>query len=341
MGHAAQIAPRESRRLAWPHRLLSSPGVAAVAVGGSALAAILFGFAGVGRSGATPFGFDGRFLQVAGAMWLRGSNPYVAPDFNAASRVLGDPAVGAFGFAYPPTAAPLAMVLGALSFRTGALVLAALNVAAAAAVIALTLQMQPPRAARRTDVRAFAVVAVLASPFAQHVFWMGQTTLIALAALLAGWWLGAVRGKTILGGVLLALSTMKPQLVALSLLWLAIEQRWRLMAAAAAAAALCALPATLASGGPLALAHDWVHALTRYAAGPVQALSSLHVFGLRSLFVLSGVFSPTCAAGAVGALAVAGLAFLSPLRATRVRSRQKERRETLSATVALTTIWPP
>ena len=299
-------------RLAWPHRALAWPLVGPTAASLAVASTALFGFVGVGRGGGAPFGFDGRFLQVAGAMWLRGANPYSATAFEAAARAMGAPSVGAAGFAYPPTAAPLAMLLGAMSFRAGAVAIGLLNVLAAMAVVTLVLRLLPAASARRVDVQAFVVVAVFASPFVQHVFWMGQTTLLALAALLGGWYAGVSRGRTLLGGTLLALSTLKPQLVVFSLAWLLVERRWLLSVATAAAASVMALPSGLASHGPVSVGLDWVHALTRYAGGPVQTASFQHVFGVRSLLVLSGLApaSSVAAATLIVLLAVVSLALL-------------------------------
>jgi hypothetical protein len=159
------------------------------------------------------------------------------------------------------------------------------------------------------------VVAVLASPFVQHVFWMGQTTLVALAALLAGWYLGVVSGRVGVGGVLLALSTLKPQVVAFPLVLLLLERRWALTLVGCAAGCIAALPAAVASGGMVAMSRDWLHALSRYATGPVQTASFQHVFGVRSLLVLSGMGSSAVSL----AMAALVLAALTLLWATRDR----------------------
>jgi hypothetical protein len=278
------------------------------------VSAVLFGFAGAGRGGAAPFGFDGRFLQVAGAMWLHGRNPYDAHAFVSVARSIGQPLVGAAGtgFAYPPTAAPLALLLGALPSALVPIALGALNLGAAIATIVVLWRMLPQSHARRLDVRALVVVAVMANPFVHHVFWMGQTTLVALAALLGGWYFGVVAGGALgvlVGGPLLALSTLKPQLVAFALVWLLLERRWALALATSSAAFFATLPAAIASGGMLAMSRDWLHALSRYASGPVQTASFQHVFGVRSLLVLGGV-APSACAPAVAALALGGVLLL-------------------------------
>ncbi len=299
-------------RLALPHRVLSQPAIAGAAIALSSASAIAFGFVGVGRGGGSPFGNDGRFLHVAGAMWLRGLSPYDSHAFDSAARLLGVPAIGPFGFAYPPTVAPLAMLLGSLHSRASDVFLGALNVAAALSIASLLwrlLPFSPLRRARR-DVAAFAAVAVLGSPFAAHVLWMGQTTLLSLAALLGGWHLGVVRGRVVLGGMLLATSTLKPQIVALPLAWLLLERSWRLAFAVGATGSLLSVPAALASGGPLAMARDWGHALASYASGPVQSVSFEHVFGLRSLLLSFGVAGGASAAVVVSASALGGLVLL-------------------------------
>jgi hypothetical protein len=301
--------------LALPHRLLGSPIVSRAITTLAVVSAVLFGFAGVGRAGSSPFSLDGRFLQVAGAMWLHGRNPYDAHAFETVARSMGLPIVGALGFAYPPTVAPLALLLGALPPAYFPLALGALNVGAAIATIAILWRLLPEPYAHRLDVRAVAIVAVMASPFVHHVFWMGQTTLVALAALAGGWYFGVVSRRVGVGGVLLALSTLKPQVVAFPLVWLLLERRWALTLVSCVVACAMGLPAAIASGGIVAMSRDWLHALSRYASGPVQTASFQHVFGVRSLLVLSGLGPSACAL----ALATLALGALTLLWVTRER----------------------
>jgi hypothetical protein len=242
-------------------------------------------------------------------MWLHGLNPYDAHAFEAAARSMGQPAVGAAGFAYPPTIAPFALLLGALPPACVPFVIAAVSGCAAIVTIGILWRLLPEPHAHRLDVRAVTVIAVLASPFVHHVLWMGQTTLLALAALLAGWYLGVAKGRVGVGGVLLAFATLKPQVVAFPLVLLLLERRWALTLVGCAAGCVAALPAAIASGGMVAMSRDWLHALSRYATGPVQTASFQHVFGVRSLLVFSGI-GPSARAAALAALVLAAITLL-------------------------------
>lgn len=255
-----------------------------LAVVGAALVALAaFGVLGVGRAGGmAASNFDMRYLHVAGRMWLGGETPYDGARFTQAA--LAQFGLEAGAFAYPPQIAPLALALGALPFRAAQVLMTTLNLAALGALAALALRLRPRGAAENSREgaasSAIALALLLGNPFAAHVVWMGQTSLLAAAAALGAW--RAVRaGRDTLGGVLLGLATIKPQLVALFVLWFVLERRWRMLAIGAATAAVCASWPMLSTGFE-ATWLGWSAAVGEYQRNTVAATGFRHVFGLSS-----------------------------------------------------------
>lgn len=246
------------------------------------LALAAFGVLGVGRAGGlSASNFDMRYLHLAGQMWSAGQSPY---DGAAFTRL----AVERFGleagaFAYPPQSAPLALALGALDFRAAQWLMTVLNLAALAALTHLALKLAPalaPPSRAQSAARAVALAILIGNPFASHVVWMGQTSLLAAAAALGAW--RCLRtGREAWAGVLLGLATIKPQLASLVVLWFLLERRWLALALGAATAASCALWPMLSTGFE-ATWLGWREALERYQRDSVAATGFRHVFGLRS-----------------------------------------------------------
>jgi len=66
---------------------------------------------------------------------------------------------------------------------------------------------------------------IIGNPFSAHVLWIGNTTLIVAAALMACWWFDLER-RPLLAGFFLALASIKPQFALLPGLWMLVERRW-------------------------------------------------------------------------------------------------------------------
>lgn len=259
----------------------------------AALAA--FGFLGVGRGGGI-YGFDMRYIHVAGEMWDNLRNPYDAADFKAQMKSTAD--FDSEIFAYPPNSAPLAMLLSIGDLDYARWAMGALNLAA---ILFLVLFLShgalktgavdaTDQARMRADI-LFASAVVIGNPFTAHVVWMGQTTLVA-AALLMGCWLLADRRRDMLAGVLLGLSAFKPQLALLVGLWFLLDRRWLLLLAAAAATlAATAWPILVAGieGSWIA----WLRSLAEYSDSEFNSAAFRHMFGLRSVLATAGIEIPS------------------------------------------------
>jgi Glycosyltransferase family 87 len=292
-------------RLSLPHRLLAQVPWGPLAAFAAAAALVAFGIAGIGRHGARING-DMRFLYAAGKAWLSGRNPYLLKDMvltTPPSLDLNFVQLG-FTFAYPPQSSWLSMALAALPLRAASIAMVLLNLAAtgtlawfcvrlAALPSAGTSGKEP--APERTQLTRllvwFVPVVVLGSPFTQHVLFMGQTSLLAVTLLSAGWYYTLTDRSPWLPGILLGASTLKPQLVVLPLLLLLLDRRFAVLAVGAATALVCAAPALIING-PLTSVHTWLGALDLYRQGDVQVAGFQHVFGVQSLFASAGIHLP-------------------------------------------------
>jgi hypothetical protein len=170
------------------------------------------------RSSADLFG-DLRILHLGGRLMGAGdSSTLYAPDaFLRAASLQPDGWHGTNELAVfigPPTMAWSLAPLGSLSFPVAAGVWVVFGVVAAAAAVRI-LGLHP----------LFVVVAVL-SPAGFTNFWLGQTGLFAvLAGSLLLW--SVVHDRTVVAGVVLGLSVVKPTLFLGVVLWLAMGWRDR------------------------------------------------------------------------------------------------------------------
>ncbi|WP_449041006.1 glycosyltransferase family 87 protein [Paracoccus sp. (in: a-proteobacteria)] len=258
-------------------------------------ALVAFGFLGVGRGGGI-YGFDMRYIHVAGEMWDNLQTPYDAADFKAHMKSIAD--FDSEIFAYPPNSAPLAMVLSIGDLDYARLAMGALNIASILFLVLFlcngALKAGAIDAADQARMRAdilFASAVVIGNPFTAHVVWMGQTTLVA-AALLMGCWLLADRRRDILAGVLLGLSAFKPQLALLVGFWFLLDRRWSLLVAAAATT-LAATAWPIIAAGIEGSWIAWIRSLGEYSDSEFNTATFRHVFGLRSVLASAGLETPS------------------------------------------------
>jgi hypothetical protein len=111
-------------------------------------------------------------------------------------------------------------------------------------------------------------------------------------ACLAGGWVWARRGNVWLGGALIAIGTIKPQISILVVLWLFLERRWKVLSIATAFAFLMSLPEILAAG-PVGAFTGWLSAVGRYQLGKFNQVGFIHLFGLKNFLDTAGVHVPS------------------------------------------------
>jgi hypothetical protein len=289
-------------------RLRSAPGglwYAAILLA-AVVALVLFGILGVGRQGSG--GFDMAFLYAAGRTWLNGLNAYVLVQRQAS---VGTFPFDIYAFAYPPPIFPLAIGLGYFSFATAKLLMLGLNLLSAVALSAYCVRMAEPGAgaasrAHSGDAYRWVIQAIiLGNPFTAHVLWMGQTTLVVAASIAWGCRF-AGQGRWLLGGLLLAVSTIKPQFSVFAFLWLAMQRRWPPILAAGTLSLAFALGPLLISG-PVTAIRSWLDEIKVYQAYPSNTVGFEHSFGLQSMLYHLGIAVPS---GVLIALAFAIVIFL-------------------------------
>jgi hypothetical protein len=267
-------------------------------------------------------GWDQAYLTVAGTCWAAGQTPYAAetyvPRIEAASP---NPDPDRF-FAYPPTAAPLALGLVGLPEAGRWPIWVSVNLLGAlglAWVLARWLQRRDPGRGFWAAFGPWAVAAmVLANPATWDALHLGQPTPLLLLALVAGWY-WVYGGRPWLGGALLGLGLIKPPVMALPLLWLALERRWRpLVIAGAVALALASYPILL--HGPIAPLAGWFEQMHAYQGPSFNQYGSDDLFGLMSLVAALGVSvpSPTTVLALFALALVAGYWFLPRRRPLEV-----------------------
>lgn len=255
---------------------------------------LLFGIIGIGRDGSG--GFDMAFLYAAGRTWLSGLNAYVLAQRQAS---LGAFPFEIYAFVYPPPVFPLAIALGHFSFSTARLLMLGLNILSAVGLSVYCVRMAEPSAASSTASRSpygdayrwIIPAIILGNPFTAHVLWMGQTSLIVAAAIAWGCRF-AGQNRWLLGGLLLAVSTIKPQFSLFALLWIAMQRRWWSVLAAGAISLVFALGPLLISG-PMTSIRSWLDEIKVYQAHPFNFVGFEHSFGLQSMLFHLGISVPS------------------------------------------------
>jgi hypothetical protein len=276
---------------------------------------VAFGIVGIGR-GREPINADMRYLFAAGSAWLEGRNPYVRGDLIATTPAsLGlDFAELHYGFAYPPQASLLCMYLAFVGLRAASASIVLLNLIAIVALawgcsklaVVSAPQAGPPAIGDRQAqqiARWMVPALIVGNPFTHHVLFMGQTSLIAAALLVCGWYLVYGKQSIWLGGALLGATTLKPQIAALPILYLLLDRRLRVLGVAALASLLLAAPA-LWLNGPVVSIRTWLDALALYQGGEFQVAGFQHVFGIQSLLASAGVNIPNLYPLALAAVVV-------------------------------------
>ncbi len=294
-------------------RLARSPVAWRGALAGSVLALLAFGIVGVGRHFRfTDRGPDTGYFYVAGKCLLHGRSPYDPRSFGAENHGFGD--VRNEGFFYPPQFGALCVVLAALPYLGARIALVVLNLVFL--LLLVRICAEPPRtpsdpgvADPAPEARWLIPAIILGNPFTSLVLWMGQTTLIAVAAVAAGWVL-AHRGRTVAAGLLIGLSTVKPQCALLPCLWMLVEGRWKVLLIGAAAALVLSVPVMIVAG-PFGAFAQWGAALGRYDRLQFNAVGFPALFSAQNFLASMGIPAPS--------LAPLGLAAAAALWALRSR----------------------
>jgi Glycosyltransferase family 87 len=274
-------------------------GIACLAIALAAYAS--FGVLGKGRTDAA--GVDLAYLHLAGQTWSSGRDAYLAADRAAVAAY--DAARNVQLFAYAPNVHPLAAAVGTLDIGVAVGVAMAVNFLCLAASILLTLDLTARHAAAQAvqtlDRRLWVVALAIAMPFAAHVSWMGQTSLLILAALIGAWWLRD-RGPAWALWVLLAVAAIKPQmslLFALGLILTTPLRRW--VGVVPLVVASMVYPA-IVSAGPGELVRHWLLEVQAYGQSGFNTAGFRHATGMHSVLSSLGLPLPGVVWVVLGAL---------------------------------------
>lgn len=152
---------------------------------------------------------DWRILMICIQMWLAGGNPYGA----FPNPLEPDKMIVVGWQAYPPAALFIALPFAIIPWPISSILILFLSMA--------SLNQWTRHTAQRSALGWFVVWL----PLAQGI-WLGQTTLLALVALL---WAeqAAVKQRDTRAGLLLALALLKPQVGFLPIAWLLAESLWQ------------------------------------------------------------------------------------------------------------------
>jgi len=251
-------------------------------------------------------------LYAAGRTWAHGGNPY---DFDTLSRsVAGIPGLdlgvdaSAQRFFYPPQSAAIFVPLGLLPYSLGSYAWSLLNVAALAAIVALTWRSidERPDASSNRWGRWLLVALIIGNPFTVNVLWSGQTSLVAFAATLASWFF-ANRKHWVLAGACLGLASFKPQICALVVIWIALQRDWKTLLAGSVTAGVLAVVPMAAQGGPIGALRAWRAGVSSEYVGPYNLPTWPHKIGMQSLLSHLHIRVPSLVIMGIGVLCVLAL----------------------------------
>lgn len=277
-------APLASARaeLRWPSRI--GPLLAV----GAAVSLILLGVVGIAHFGTRAL-IDFDCYYAAGRCWLSGSSMYDPVAFGREMQALGYTRHGAT-LPYSPAFAPLGMAFALLPYRAACLAMWILNLLGVALLCRAGMRLARPASGEARPHTGWLFVCVVAGmPLTAKAVWLGQLT-IWMAALTCAAWCALRERRTLVAGILIGLTSIKPQFSLFLVLWLLLEREWRvLVIAGGVALVLCAY--AMVALGPFEPFEKFLGGVAHYAdpGRNADSLGNLHVMGLPSLLTAAGV----------------------------------------------------
>lgn len=223
------------------------------------------------------FGFDFAVLHGAGQLLLGGGNPYLEYSHN----------VGAY--AYPPQMGIFLLFYGMFSQSVALAIHTILNLISIGIFIWIANQwfLQINKLQNLQWSQALSVAVIIANPFMLHSVYQGQFSLLAFGfLLLAHHW--RLNKRYLLSGIMLGLSTIKPQLCVLYIAWLCLERKFLILTIGGFVSVLIALP-VLAILGPLESINNWKDSIEYYMSLRPNQLGYPHVIGFESFLHALGI----------------------------------------------------
>ncbi len=263
----------------------------------------LTGVIGVGRGEDSRWvtiagGVDLQYLYAAGESWLNLESPYNPKAYQKYISEYFDKSIPGV-FAYPPQIFPVCLILAIGTIQTAKILMLLFNLASLIVLTFLTFlifdHVRRPSEHKKSLCfclsTALAFACIVGNPFASHVVWMGQTTLLT-AVFSVGAWYAMLKNKEITAGILFGLCTIKPQVALFFLLWLVLDRKWRVIAIAGITVVCCsAWP--MYTSGIIDTWTAWAGSIFAYQNDWQTDLTFKHVFGVRSLLLQFGGSCPS------------------------------------------------
>jgi hypothetical protein len=227
---------------------------------------------------------DTRIFYEWGQAWRQGLNAY-DPELHLYSKHLNKK-IGPT--AYPPHASLLFMFLASFPINVAMIIMTTLNVFCVGVIAFFSLLLLKQAKVKLDAAMWFIPALVMGNPFVSGTIFIGQTLLIIGAALISGWYF-AYRGRWVLGGILIAIASIKPQLTILVVFWLFLDKQWRLLTVAGITVLVGSI-VPMVIVGPIDAFLQWLLSAIRYIEHPgVDHLGSTGVTGFQNVFYLLGV----------------------------------------------------
>lgn len=246
-----------------------------LALGLSLLFILLFGILGVGRPESSVAFSDVRFFYTAGTMFLQGDNPYLYEEFKRVAQNLGVASESMGVFAYPPQSLVLWAPLHFLSFDQArwAWTLANLGLLLYSVYGALLMFKDEVGISDKkvsTNELALLACVMIGNPFVMHVIWTGQSSFIILASII-GLFSLLKKGAIIAPALLLAITSIKPQLSLFLFLWMILEGNFKVIATSGIFLVLAIIPSVIIF--EFDVIFQWITAATAYQEEVTNGLS--------------------------------------------------------------------
>ena len=254
----------------------------------SVVSLVLLGVVGVGHFGTKAL-IDSDCYYAAGRCWLSGSSMYDPVAFTREMQALGYDRHGAT-LPYSPAFAPLGMALATLPYSAACLAVWILNLVGVACLCLVGIRLARTSTGEARPGTSWLLVCVVAGmPLTAKAVWLGQLT-IWMAALTCAAWCALRERRTLVAGLLLGLTSIKPQFSLFLVFWLVLEREWKVLAIAGGVAlGLCAY--AMIALGPLEPFEHFLGGVAHYAdpGHDADSLGNVHVMGLPSLLTTAGV----------------------------------------------------
>jgi len=225
------------------------------------------------------WGYDIGAAWSAGQVVWSGKNPYLENSV----------------FAYPPYYLPFCSAISLFSYRQAAILITGVNFLLTFYMAFIThrylVDVCRIKFGRSSDFRYITVLSLVAlNPFTLSALFQGQTSIFVFSSFLTAWYfLKIPTPRPLLAGLFLGLAAIKPHLVVLPCIWLALQKSWKALFLACFVVIALMLPAFI-QYGPIETMKTWYTCLENYRLNsPLDRIGSPRIVGLSNMFFFLGL----------------------------------------------------